>query len=707
MRQFIDCFIWPWRFSTPCCIFPKYRKSDNFIPFHYSHHSPFQQPLTYICAFSFSHVASALDATGQGIVLHRNGHEIELRVSELTCGRVLQAMSFLMRGLQRAALHFGGHFWGDLYPHLILDQIWELLFPQDKEALMAMRQKKTRLISPVAEGHMHPLILILQLVSQPVVLANQSLANSLLHVLSSCCENSCRVLSISPTPIPATLSGLSPEAAVASVAAIVSSVSSAGDDSNAAAQLRSGPGHDLPLGRRLVQALGSAAVPASSIEVAAGDTGADAASTSTAAEAGTSAAQTTTPALKITPSPVLKSDLIANIIDLITTKTILQSNLPQIVSVLNYVASTNENAVHVGRLLTQAIVSCADALRADFDILHKDVQMAIAALSARMDEGNNERVDDDDSDVLQLPCIPAIIHENDNQSLLMRLLKVTSAMQEKNHMDLSFCSIPSSSESPGAAVDLDDLWDKMSTCLDEIAAHDRGSGVISLLHPAIESFFMCHADVTSQRKHKASDTARSDANSVALVREKPAVSVPAGDAGEDHSSIKAKEKNASADVLLVTVQNIPDRFLFDVVAAKQVLQQLRASDESLASIDFNEYTLHPPGSSFCLLPNAKRAVVDAACIDWRLFDNGRLLRKQRREDRFLAFIERHKGVINDAVRRLPHALIKGPFSVLIHHSHILDFRVKEKYFREQLLKRVQSNRDYHGRIRLRIHRYII
>jgi hypothetical protein len=40
--------------------------------------------------------------------------------------------------------------------------------------------------------------------------------------------------------------------------------------------------------------------------------------------------------------------------------------------------------------------------------------------------------------------------------------------------------------------------------------------------------------------------------------------------------------------------------------------------------------------------------------------------------------------------------------VLVHHPHILDFRVKEKYFRDQIQKRIHAQ-GYH-RIRLHVKR---
>ena len=62
--------------------------------------------------------------------------------------------------------------------------------------------------------------------------------------------------------------------------------------------------------------------------------------------------------------------------------------------------------------------------------------------------------------------------------------------------------------------------------------------------------------------------------------------------------------------------------------------------------------------------------------------------------KFLAFAEKHKVVLNQILRQSTVALSKGPFSVLTEHTRILDFDVKRKYFRQEL-ERVdhQTRRD--------------
>ena len=53
-------------------------------------------------------------------------------------------------------------------------------------------------------------------------------------------------------------------------------------------------------------------------------------------------------------------------------------------------------------------------------------------------------------------------------------------------------------------------------------------------------------------------------------------------------------------------------------------------------------------------------------------------------DKFLAFAERHRVVINQILLQSNVHLTDGTFGFLIDHAKILDFDVKRRYFREEL-----------------------
>ncbi|XP_064399727.1 E3 ubiquitin-protein ligase HUWE1-like isoform X3 [Halichondria panicea] len=52
--------------------------------------------------------------------------------------------------------------------------------------------------------------------------------------------------------------------------------------------------------------------------------------------------------------------------------------------------------------------------------------------------------------------------------------------------------------------------------------------------------------------------------------------------------------------------------------------------------------------------------------------------------RFLKFAEKHRTVLNQILRQSTIPLSEGPFSVLVHHTKVLDFDVKRRYFRHEL-----------------------
>lgn len=50
------------------------------------------------------------------------------------------------------------------------------------------------------------------------------------------------------------------------------------------------------------------------------------------------------------------------------------------------------------------------------------------------------------------------------------------------------------------------------------------------------------------------------------------------------------------------------------------------------------------------------------------------------------FVETHRTVLNQILRQSQSPLSEGPFSVLVDHMKLLDFDVKNKYFKSELQK---------------------
>lgn len=153
-------------------------------------------------------------------------------------------------------------------------------------------------------------------------------------------------------------------------------------------------------------------------------------------------------------------------------------------------------------------------------------------------------------------------------------------------------------------------------------------------------------------------------------------------------------------------QGVTDTCLFDTLCARALLFSALASRPELQKVvRLEDYEVHALDGRLATYPGAVNMHYHLSATDLTTMAAGRLARIQRREERFLSFLERHKEVINEAIRRTPNSLRSGAFAILVNHPSILDFRVKEKHFRELLQKKVQVNREHHHhRLHLRIRR---
>jgi E3 ubiquitin-protein ligase HUWE1 len=66
-------------------------------------------------------------------------------------------------------------------------------------------------------------------------------------------------------------------------------------------------------------------------------------------------------------------------------------------------------------------------------------------------------------------------------------------------------------------------------------------------------------------------------------------------------------------------------------------------------------------------------------------------------------VDKHRWVLNELVKKDPSSLNSEPFSILLKYPTVLDFRVKERYFRYRL-KKLSRSQARQPRIRLNIHR---
>ena len=63
--------------------------------------------------------------------------------------------------------------------------------------------------------------------------------------------------------------------------------------------------------------------------------------------------------------------------------------------------------------------------------------------------------------------------------------------------------------------------------------------------------------------------------------------------------------------------------------------------------------------------------------------------------KFVSFAEKHRAVLNQILRQSQVPLTDGPFAVLVNFTHVLDFDVKRRYFRQELQR--HDERHHHRR----------
>lgn len=344
------------------------------------------------------------------------------------------------------------------------------------------------------------------------------------------------------------------------------------------------------------------------------------------------------------------------------------SGFTNLIAVLEFLCANRENSVGICDILSELLKKYGEKLQGDLRVLHGEAQAAVVPVK-----------DEDSLDAtLTLPSLGKLFHDHDNQSMLARLLRIISVLRDKKLVRLATAGPPAAATALAAvSIDLDNLWHEMSTCLADIAALPGSQPVLASLTHTIEAFFLCHMDITAHRRPRPTESSRHVDTHVLLYARKP----------DADAALPA--------AFALTLVRFPEAslryssFLNSILAF--VLERNGRASVPAASYAFQ--------SIDAKVAEAEALVLDAATVN---LEDLQAACGMQREDRFLAFIERHKAVINEAVKRSPGGIAKGAFAVLLHHPNVLDFRVKEKYFRDLLAKRVSGMR--HGRIRLNVRR---
>ena len=208
---------------------------------------------------------------------------------------------------------------------------------------------------------------------------------------------------------------------------------------------------------------------------------------------------------------------------------------------------------------------------------------------------------------------------------------------------------PTTSEPPASAtiipelprlsseLDLDVLWNKLSSCLTVLKSLSDPYAVL-ILQPTVEAFFYVHAtrkdkDETKKREKETKETQLSHLDTE---------SGPMSPAAAHSATSKASTLTSGGTTSLATAS-------------------LKQQEDDIAAI------INSIGNETS--PDTKR---------------------------FLEFALTHRTVLNHILRQTSNNLSEEPYSVLVDftrlHTHILDFDVKRRYFRQELDKLKDSIR---------------
>lgn len=184
-------------------------------------------------------------------------------------------------------------------------------------------------------------------------------------------------------------------------------------------------------------------------------------------------------------------------------------------------------------------------------------------------------------------------------------------------------------------LNLVELWQALSSCLDELAESPDTHAVL-VLQPAVEAFFLVHATAA------ATSAAAAGGPGGAAVR---GANARAGGLGAAAARQESRENQLAHINDLAPMSPLP--------SAMSPLNTSELSNKDDADSSDRE----------------ESSESSATMSD---------------SEKFLKFAERHRSVLNQILRQSTVHLADGPFSVLVDHIRLLDFDIKRKYFRTEL-----------------------
>jgi E3 ubiquitin-protein ligase HUWE1 len=207
-----------------------------------------------------------------------------------------------------------------------------------------------------------------------------------------------------------------------------------------------------------------------------------------------------------------------------------------------------------------------------------------------------------------------------------------SKKDEKTDIDKSECL-----ESLSDLLNLDNLWETLSSCLKDLAGTPDHHAVL-VLQATVEAFFLVHAAPTQPDDKKKTQQKETRQEQLAHIQEQQETIAGMSQPEIEQSAVSgsASENTATSD-------------------------QHAGEPKTIASTSTDEM---PNSSSVAQAISTKPISADT--------------------QKFLEFAETHRTVLNQILRQSTTHLADGPFSVLVDHTRVLDFDIKRRYFRTEL-----------------------
>ncbi len=370
------------------------------------------------------------------------------------------------------------------------------------------------------------------------------------------------------------------------------------------------------------------------------------------------------------PMPAVNIQSLQRLIEIQTSDALVSDAFKSGLNVLTALGSLQENSEVIASVLTQLIAKHANSLRNDLAILREEIrshvneQRAASGLADTEHQTAPHLEEEEDAE----PDVEVAAPEN---TQLATNSTVATASIAKPTLHL-----PSFALFSKAGCSQKNLLHSIKTALalDQILKTSLNEEEVVELHDSNGALIPVSAGTEALAASKVASEISSDSTQ-AVTAKRPVVSVNLQrlwmDLHQVLSELVSLGKNkVSASMLKESIE-----------ALLYCHKNFKAADRSKPSlVHQNSMPLSPSDIT----------TEDSATIAQSLHSS------------FASFIEKHKTALNDLIRKIPNALVTDPYSLLVNFPHVLDFRIKEDYFRQSLKRQNQQQR--YQRISIRVTR---